>query len=128
MVKLVEYDVDAEVKVLAGIFYAASHADWEQCLTKAKMLSAEEKETLLNTYLSGRTARWHKVGRAFENSYVRFDILMDIGAYRDLHRHRMMTQERQLFSVRHGYDVPQEIVWAGLESLQRNTGIDHPAF
>ncbi len=115
VVKLVEYDVDAEEKVLAGILYAASHADWERCFEKAKKLSAEEKEKLLAAYMHGRTARWHKVGRAFENSYVRFDILMDIGAYRDLHRHRMMTQERQLFSVRHGYDTPQELVWAGLD-------------
>lgn len=115
VVKLVEYDADAEEKVLAGILYAASHAEWEQCLKKAKKLSPEEKEKLLGAYLSGRTARWHKVGRAFENSYVRFDILMDIGAYRDLHRHRMMTQERQLFSVRHGYDMLPEIAWAGLE-------------
>jgi len=61
------------------------------------------------------------VGRAFENSYVRFDILMDIGAYRDLHRHRMMTQERQLFSVRHGYDVPQELTWAGLDKRYKET-------
>ena len=115
IVKLVEYDANAEEKVLAGILYAASHADWEKCFIKAKKLSAEEKEKLLGAYMYGRTARWHKVGRAFENSYVRFDILMDIGAYRDLHRHRMMTQERQLFSVRHGYDVPQELVWAGLD-------------
>jgi len=121
VVKLVEYDVDAEIKVLAGILYAGSHAEWEQCMAKAKKLSTEEKEKLLGAYLSGRTARWHKVGRAFENSYVRFDILMDIGAYRDLHRHRMMTQERQLFSVRHGYDVPQEIVWSGLEKRYRET-------
>jgi thymidylate synthase ThyX len=115
VVKLVEYDVDAEEKVLAGILYAAGHADWEKCFEKSKKLSTEEKEKLLAAYMHGRTARWHKVGRAFENSYVRFDILMDIGAYRDLHRHRMMTQERQLFSVRHGYDVPRELVWAGLE-------------
>lgn len=121
LVKLVEYDADAEIKVLAGILYAASHAEWEACFSEAKKLSPEEKEKLLGAYLSGRTARWHKVGRAFENSYVRFDILMDIGAYRDLHRHRMMTQERQLFSVRHGYDMPQEIIWAGLEQRYRET-------
>jgi len=120
-VKLVEYDVDAEEKVLAGILFAGSHAEWEQCLAKAKKLSPTEKEKLLAAYMHGRTARWHKVGRAFENSYVRFDILMDIGAYRDLHRHRMMTQERQLFSVRHGYDIPQELVWAGLDKRYKET-------
>ena len=39
---------------------------------------------------------------------------MDIGSYRDLHRHRMMTQERQTFSTFHGYGVPSELQQAGL--------------
>jgi thymidylate synthase ThyX len=39
---------------------------------------------------------------------------MDIGSYRDLHRHRMMTQERQTFSVHHGFSTPMELLEAGL--------------
>ena len=54
------------------------------------------------------------MGRAFENAYLRFEIVMDIGSYRDLHRHRMMTQERQNFTTLHGYSVPSEIDYAGL--------------
>ena len=41
---------------------------------------------------------------------------MNIGAWRDLHRHRMLTQQRQNFSCFHGYDVPKEVVEARLES------------
>ena len=41
---------------------------------------------------------------------------MDIGSYRDLHRHRMMTQERQHFSTLHGFSVPPELLHAGLAS------------
>lgn len=120
-VALVEYDPDGENKVLAGILYDAGKGkdDWMKCLMKARGLSDPEKDGLLASYLEGRTARWQKVGRAFENSYVRFEVLMDNGAYRDLHRHRMMTQERQRFTVRHGYDVPQEVASAGLEPQYR---------
>ncbi len=39
---------------------------------------------------------------------------MDIGAYRDLHRHRMMTQDRQKFSTHHGFEIPNEIKESGL--------------
>src|SRR2546428_2208175 len=39
---------------------------------------------------------------------------MDIGSYRDLHRHRMMTQQRQRFSTVHGYNVPIEVEQAGM--------------
>jgi thymidylate synthase ThyX len=43
-----------------------------------------------------------------------FDIVMDIGAYRDLHRHRRCIQLRQAYSDLHGYETPETIVSAGL--------------
>ena len=39
---------------------------------------------------------------------------------RDLHRHRMMTQERQRFSTHHGYATPAEIEHAGLADDYRS--------
>ncbi len=115
-VKLAEYDKEAEIKILAGIFFQQTHVSWEDATKIVKKLSNAKKEKLFKAYLNGRMARWFKVGRAFENSYVRFDITMDIGSYRDLHRHRMMTQERQLFSTHHGYSVPKELIDANLEN------------
>ena len=113
-VRLVEYDRDSELKILSGIIFQQTHFGWEQALARAKALSESEKRALLERYLSKRTARWQKVGRAFENAYLRFEIVMDIGSYRDLHRHRMMTQERQRFSASHGYNVPDELEQSGL--------------
>jgi thymidylate synthase ThyX len=43
----------------------------------------------------------------------RFDILMDIGAYRDLHRHRRCVQIHQEYCFAHGFEVPREIRDAG---------------
>src|SRR5581483_10960510 len=43
----------------------------------------------------------------------RFDILMDIGGFRDMHRHRRCIQIGQGFTTRHGYDVPDEVNAAG---------------
>lgn len=113
-VKLVEFDPEAETKICAAILFPAGHLSWEDNIRKAKALPPEKKKELLGAYLRGRTARWQKVGRAFESSYLRFEITINAGAYRDLHRHRMATQERQLFSCHHGYDVPKEIIEAGL--------------
>ena len=113
-VKLIEYDAESEVKILAGIIFQTAHAGWDEALTKAKGLNDSERRVLLDRYLVGRTARWQKVGRAFENAYLRFEIAMDIGSYRDLHRHRMMTQERQRFTTMHGYNVPVELQQSGL--------------
>jgi thymidylate synthase ThyX len=39
--------------------------------------------------------------------------LGNLGLYRDLHRHRILTQERQAFTTAHGYDTPREIEEAG---------------
>lgn len=117
-VELLEYDPDGENKVLAGILFASedNHASWEDTLAKIQTLSDADKERILDAYLSGREQRWQKVGRAFENTYMRFEIVMNIGAWRDLQRHRMLTQQRQLFTVKHGYDLPPEIIDAGLDS------------
>lgn len=120
-VSLVEYDKDGEDKVIAGILYSAdtNTASWEDTLNAVAILNTKEKKEILEAYLSGRTQRWQKAGRAFENTYVRFDITMNIGAWRDLHRHRMLTQQRQLFTTSHGYDTPQELIDAKLDESYR---------
>jgi len=89
-------------------------------------MSEGEKREILTKYLEGRTQRWQKVGRAFENAYVRFDISMNIGAWRDLHRHRILTQQRQLFTTKHGFDTPPELVDAGLDG-QYKEAMEHAA-
>jgi thymidylate synthase ThyX len=113
-VRLVDFDADSETKILASIIFQQTHGSWDGALDQAKRLSESARRDLFERYLLKRSARWQKVGRAFENGYVRFEIVMDIGSYRDLHRHRMMTQERQSFSTFHGYAVPAELQQAGL--------------
>src|SRR5437016_3460775 len=115
-VRLVEYDPESETKILAGLLFRETHAIWDQALNTARGLNEAEKRQVFERYLFQRSARWQKVGRAFENAYLRFEIVMDIGSYRDLHRHRMMTQERQSFSTFHGYSVPFELEQCGLAS------------
>jgi thymidylate synthase ThyX len=42
-----------------------------------------------------------------------FDLTGDFGMYRDMHRHRMLTQERQSLTTRLGYEIPDDVVAAG---------------
>ncbi len=114
-VKLLEYDPEGENKVIAALAYPELHESFEMILTKVKKMSGAEKESLLANALQGRAARWHKIPRAFENAYLRFEIVMNIGAWRDVHRHRMHTQLRERWSTHHGYDVPEELIAAGLD-------------
>ena len=117
-VRLVEYDPEGETKVITGMLYSASnnHLSWDTIYNQVRSLGEEKRRQIIYEYLKGRKQRWQKVGRAFENAYSRFEIVMNIGAWRDLHRHRMLTQQRQNFSCFHGYDVPKEIIEAGLEN------------
>ena len=123
-VRLIEVDPESETKILAGIIFQQTHGSWDQAMDRARSLDISQKRELFAAYMPHRKGRWYKVGRAFENAYMRFEIVMDIGSYRDLHRHRMMTQERQLFSTVHGFAIPPELEQSGLsktysEGLQR---------
>jgi thymidylate synthase ThyX len=42
-----------------------------------------------------------------------FELFTNFGMFRDLHRHRVLTMERQLLSTRHGFDMPLELEEAG---------------
>jgi thymidylate synthase ThyX len=119
-VQLVEYDPDAEIKVVAAILYPHTDLTFEQIKEYVTGLSTTERVEIISTYVGERESRFHRPGRAFEETYYTFDVLADIGAYRDLHRHRVLTQERQHYSVRHGYEVPIELEAANLgESYRR---------
>lgn len=114
-VELIEYDPEGELTIITGMLYDAhgSHRSWQELFARVKGMSEKERRNIVAKYFEGRTARWQKAGRALENSFVRFEIMMNIGAWRDLHRHRMHTQQRQQFSCYHGYDIPKELKDAG---------------
>lgn len=115
-VKLVEHDPEGQEKVITGMLFAAedNNASWEDTLARVRTMSDTDKREIITTYLEGRTQRWQKVGRAFENANVRYEITMNIGSWTDLQRHRMLTQQRQMFTVKHGFDTPPELTEAGL--------------
>ncbi len=117
-VELAEYDHNLEEKCVAGILYSfpQTRSSWQKTLSVAHRMSRAERKRVLDGFFNNRTERWYKLGRAFENAYLRFDIVMDIGAYRDLHRHRMLTQDRQTFSIYHGYGIPSEIKEADMSA------------
>jgi len=114
-VELVSFDAEAETKVIAAIMFQHSNLPIKQLLEIAKKMSDEKKKKILAEFLSRRMNRRNKPGRAFENVHYTFDILGNYGMFRDLHRHRMLTQERQDLNVKHGYDTPKEIIQAGFQ-------------
>ncbi len=114
-VTLIDYDGAAEEKIIAAIFYAHGRHPLEQLRQIAAKMSADERHRIVAEHFGKRRHRRDKLRRPFENVYYTFDILGNLGLYRDLQRHRILTQERQDFTAVHGYDRPPEIEEAGFK-------------
>lgn len=127
-VTLVDYDPDAEIKLVTAALYpylSISETEIERLV--ADMTDAERSE-VLRTYTGERTNRRHKPGRALERPTYRFDVVADYGAFRDLQRHRMLTIEWQQLSPAHGYTRPPELDAAGVgdefdEAMERSAAL-----
>jgi thymidylate synthase ThyX len=118
-VTLIDYDIFAEIQVVTAILYPHTDLPFEEIRTVVQQLSTQSRAEIIAAYVGTRGSRFHRPGRAFEETYYTFDILADIGAYRDLHRHRVLSQERQSYSIEHGYIVPPEIETAGFAQPYR---------
>lgn len=114
-VDLVEYDADAEGCIVASILYKYSTLPHRQIKEQVKNFSAKQKLAVIKEVVKRRQVRQHRLIRAFENTYYKFDIVTNLGAYRDLHRHRMLTQERQRFTTELGLDVPADLISAKMD-------------
>lgn len=115
-VTLLSYDPDAVFKVAAALLFTQSHLSLEELEEKVRWMGREEIGRLFDVVTSGRENRRHKSPRALERAVYSFEMVADFGIYRDLQRHRMLTQERQLLNCNLGYHTPKEIVACGLES------------
>jgi len=116
-VKLLNFDdnFDAEVKVSSAILYEyAVGQSLEDIMTYVRSLEPKERHKIICEYTKFRTNRRHRPGRAFEMVEYTFELFTNFGMFRDLHRHRLLTLERQLLSTKHGYDVPKEIFDLGM--------------
>ena len=112
-INLLEFpdNFEAEVKVAAAILYEfAKGQSLESIIKYVRSIKKNERINIIRMYTKFRSNRRHRPGRAFEMVDYTFELLTNFGMFRDLHRHRLLTIERQLLSTKHGYDIPHEIV------------------
>lgn len=115
-VKLLSYDPDCVAKIAATLLFQHSNKSLQDLESYCKKLPDEEIARILDAACNSRENRRHKSPRALEMATFTFEIVSDFGVYRDLHRHRMLTQERQLLNCDYGFFIPQEIVGTPLEA------------
>jgi len=106
VVDFVERTEPLEVELAATLLYSVSHHPYRQIRDLVSQLPAARIAEIAELGLRHR-GRHDEALRAFHaGAALRFDILMDIGGFRDMHRHRRCTQIVQHFTALHGYETP----------------------
>lgn len=106
LVDLVERSESLEVELAATLLYSASHHPYRQIRDLISSWPLARINEIIEVGLKHR-GRHDEALRAFHaGAALRFDILMDIGGFRDMHRHRRCTQIIQGFTAQHGYETP----------------------
>lgn len=114
-VRLIAYDLDAVPKVAASMLFGYSNRSLADLQYYCRRLPEESLNRILDAGGNARENRRQKSPRALEHANMTFEIVADFGVYRDLHRHRVLTQERQLLTCDYGFYTPQEIIGTPLE-------------
>jgi hypothetical protein len=112
-VTLVDWDPDAEIKVVTAMLYPFTHLSEHDLAARVEAMTFEERARVMEDYVGDRQNRRHRPGRALERCAYRFDVVSDYGAFRDLQRHRMLTIEWQGLTPYHGYTMPDAVGGAG---------------
>jgi thymidylate synthase ThyX len=105
-----------EVEIATTLLYEQCHYPYRQIRDRVQGLGAKMQHEIIDLGLRHR-GKHDEVLRPFRSGQqLRFDILMDIGGFRDMHRHRRCIQIGQDFTTQHGFDVPPELEAAGMRS------------
>jgi len=116
--KLTDYESEKQAldTIITCIMYEQSPStSYQNIMQQVKKISTKRKIEIIDEFTKIRTNRRHRPSRAFENTYYTFDLCNNFGMFRDFHRHRALTLERQLLTTDHGYVLPKEIETVGLE-------------
>jgi thymidylate synthase ThyX len=117
LVDLVDDMESLEIELATTLLYGQCHHPWRQIHRHVAALSEARRNEIIDLGVRHR-GRHDELLREFSSGHaLRFDILMDIGGFRDMHRHRRCVQVLQSFTPDHGYAVPEGVAKAGVQPL-----------
>jgi len=104
-------------EIVATLLYAVTARPFRDLYDNVSAWSPARQREVVDVAMQGRPRR-DELLREFRSGYgFVFDIVTDIGAYRDLHRHRRAIQIRQPYTTALGYETPALVTAAGLEDF-----------
>jgi thymidylate synthase ThyX len=102
--------------IVATLLYPVTDRPYRELLEFACASSAGLRAEIIDVAMQSRTRR-DELLRNFRSAPFVYDMVMDIGAYRDLHRHRRCHQLRQAYTTQLGFATPEALSEAGLSQL-----------
>ncbi len=100
---------DGMAHILASLYFPFARVSFSQIVERLKKDTVEILLQRLRDF-SSRTSRRDRYGRGWEHGYAcTFDIVANFGVFRDLHRHRILTQQRQYLQPFLGFTLPEDI-------------------
>lgn len=109
---------DYRTNLLANMAFPFVQHPMEQVRRVIHALPQEKREEIFSVCIGKRGSKRDRPSRAFEYGYpINFDIVAGFAEYRDLQRHRMLTQQRQDLNVSLGYTIPEEVKEIGREPV-----------
>jgi hypothetical protein len=102
-------DEPVEIELASTLLYEHCWYPYRQVRERVAALSAHQRDEIIALGVAQR-GQHDELLRAYCGGYrFRFDLLMDIGGFRDLHRHRRCIQIGQDFTAAHGFDTPDDL-------------------
>ena len=109
---------DTVADIVATLLYPVSNWPFRALYDWAAGVSAAVRAEVIDAAVQSRSRR-DDLLREFRGNLYCYDIVMDVGAYRDFHRHRRCQQYRQPYNGSLGYDIPSAIPASGMADTYR---------
>ena len=107
-------DEPLEVEIATTLLYEHSHHSYRQIRQAVQVAGERRRREIIDLGLRHR-GKHDEMLRGFRaGQQFRFDILMDTGGFRDMHRHRRCIQVMQGFTTEHGYEMLLDMEDAGV--------------
>ncbi|MBS0278007.1 MAG: FAD-dependent thymidylate synthase, partial [Proteobacteria bacterium] len=106
---------DTLADITATLLYPVTNLSFRFLYETALSWSGALRREVIDVALRSRT-RYDDLLREFRGGLYAYDIVMDIGAYRDLHRHRRCQQFRQPYGTHLGWSTPATLKECGLDA------------
>jgi thymidylate synthase ThyX len=109
---------DVPADIAATLLYPVTDRPFRELYELARAWSAAMRAEVMDVAMASRTRR-DEIAPGFRGGLYAYDMVIDVGAYRDLHRHRRCQKFRQEYSGALGYDTPQLVADAGATEIYR---------